>query len=398
MQRLRYIRDFLFLLFVIYFAQGSLYTQGSILSQSALALILAISAFYFVKTLLLGNKKSPFYKGWSALLILNIIGFVFTANYVNPNHFGMFRGILISSLPFFPFYYLAQKGVLKSKHIVYFFLVMIPIAILQFFFNASQILSSKISTDPDVVNNVSYVFAGLIPFVFLIKHKKILAISAMFVLIFFIIQGAKRGALITGAIGLLAFIYFQLKSIEKKNRIRGFFFVLIVIIGMIFFAYNMYEKNQFLISRMQTIGEEGGSSGRSIIYANVFNGWYNSDNFINLLFGFGFAKSLDLSGTGNFAHNDWLELLSNFGLLGIIIYGYLFYTAFSYIRCPKWHYDKRIVMLAVVCMWFFTTLVSMSYTSNLGYLQAIILAYLIGSTTEMTDQNDLSGLKKSVRN
>lgn len=378
MKNLGYTRDLLLVLFVVYYSQGSLYTQGSMLSQGSLALILSISGSYFVKTLFFNNKNS-FYKAWTALLLLNIIGFIFTATYSNSLHFGMFKGIIISSLPFYPFYYFSQKGILNSKHLIRFFIFMLPITVLRYFFNANEILLERTSTNTDLVNNIAYSFVALIPFVFLFKRKKIFSIISMIVLMFFIIQGSKRGALIAGTIGLLSFLYFQLKTVERKNRFRSYLIVLIGIIGLSYFAYDIFQNNEYLISRMQRIGEEGGSSGRNIIYENIFNGWYNSDSFINLLFGFGFAASLKLSGTGNFAHNDWLELLSNFGLLGITIYGALFYSAVKYIRYQKWDIDKRLIMLTIVLIWFFTTLVSMSYTSTSGYTQSVLLAYLVGN-------------------
>jgi len=129
---------------------------------------------------------------------------------------------------------------------------------------------------------------------------------------------------------------------------------------------------------MQKIGEEGGSSGRDIIYANIFNGWYSSQSILNLLFGFGFAASLNLS-NGKFAHNDWLELLSNFGLIGICVYLGLFIIGFKYVFYTKWTVEKRILIFTVLLIWLFTTFVSMSYTSEKGYIQSLLIAYLIGN-------------------
>ena len=81
-----------------------------------------------------------------------------------------------------------------------------------------------------------------------------------------------------------------------------------------------------------------------------------------------------------FAHNDWLELLSNFGLFGVIVYIMLFFAAYKLIRNPNWgDTDKRLFMLTVIIMWFLITLFSMGYTSSDGYLKAMLLAYLIGN-------------------
>lgn len=257
---------------------------------------------------------------------------------------------------------------------------MLPITIFNFYFSANQILLERISDNTNLVNNVAYSFVALIPFVFLFKEKKIYAILSMLVLVLFIIQGAKRGAIIAGAIGLLFFIYFQLRTVSKKNRIRSYALILIGLLGLTYYAYDVFQNNEFLINRMQSIAE-GNSSGRDVIYSKLYNAWFNSDNIFNLFLGYGFASSLTLSG-GSFAHNDWLELLSNFGLLGVLIYASLFFSTIKFIRNKKWDIDKRILLLTIVLIWFFTTLVSMSYTSLGGYTQSILLAYLIGSNTK----------------
>ena len=381
MSEIKSIRDFLLILFVIYYSQGYLYPKGSLISQGALGLILAISLFYFIKTIVLTNNKNLFYKAWSLLVILNIIGFILTGTLSNPDHFSMFKGIMMSLLPFYPFYYFSQQNTLKPIHLIRFFIFMLPITILQYFFNAESILSERVSGNTDLVNNVSYSFVALIPFVFFIKRKKIIASGLMLVLIFFIIQGAKRGALIAGAIGLFYYIFYQFRTVSKKNKVRSYFLITLILIGMGYYAYTTFESNQYLISRLETIGDPDGSSGRLIIYTNILSSWYNG-SFINHLLGFGFAASLDLSGLYNFAHNDWLELLSNFGLLGVVVYIFLFYSALKFTRTSNWGTDKKILMLAIISMWFFITLVSMAYTSSNFYIQAIIMAYLVGNESK----------------
>lgn len=125
---------------------------------------------------------------------------------------------------------------------------------------------------------------------------------------------------------------------------------------------------------------EGDSSGRDTIYSNLFNAWLNSD-IIHLLFGHGFGSTIYISG-GSWAHNDWLELLTNFGLLGVSIYLTLFATATKLAFSEKLYIDKRILLLTILTIWFFTTLVSMNYTNTSSIFQTIILAYLIGSTSK----------------
>ncbi|MDD2495799.1 MAG: hypothetical protein PHE29_11480 [Tissierellia bacterium] len=306
--------------------------------------------------------------------MLNVFGYIVTGNYAE--NFAMFAGVLMSLLTFYPFYYFARKNILTSNYLVCFFLIMLPITVFSFISNREFLLINRGTNN--LVNNVSYDFVNLIPFVFLIRKRRLLALISMLILMFFIIQGAKRGAIITGFVGLAIFVIYQLRTINKKNRKRGYILSFIGIVFLMYFSYSFYLNNEFLIYRMEDMFESGGSN-RDIIYAAIWEGWYDSKNPIVHLLGFGFAGSKLLSG-GMHAHNDWLELLSNFGVLGVSIYIVLFYSSYRIImNSESGDVGKRLLMLCVVSMWFIITLFSMGYTGINGYLRAIILAYLVGS-------------------
>lgn len=373
-------RNILFLylaLLILYFSQGILYASGSRLSQISLLLIFIISIIYLLKCFSIQNK-GLFYSAWTTLLILNIMGFVFTGILYNPVHFGMLKGILLSSLPFYPIYYYSNKKIIKSKDLIIFFFIMLPVAIMQFYLNQKQILQERLSDNNDVVNNIAYFFVGLLPYIFLIRKNKILSIISFLISLFFIIQGAKRGAVIVAFICTFFFLYYQLRAIEGKKRLWSYITVIAGIVLIIYYAYFFYSSNEYLISRMEFLDYEGGS-GRNTIYKNIFNKWYYSDNFINFLFGYGFAGSLKLSGMNLLAHNDWLELVSNFGILGVTLYMLLFYSAINTLVKSKWRTEKKILFCAIITMWFVTSIFSMGYTSTDGYLRAIMLAYLLGN-------------------
>lgn len=376
MRKILHIRNLLFALLIIYSLQGVLYTQGSIISQGSLFLYYAISGIYFVKVMIMKHKKSMFLNAWTTLLIINVLGYIFTGDY--SRDLGMFKGVLMSLLSFYPFYYMSRNGELKSKHLIFFLFIMIPVTISSFYFNRNMILSELSYERIDIVNNIAYSFVSLIPLVFLIKKNRLLSVATMLVLMFFIIQGGKRGAIVVGALGVIMYIYYQMRTVNKKYSLWGYFLISIVAVVIGYFAYDMFISNEFLIRRMEQM-VEGNVSGRDRIYANIFNGWLESDSFMNLLFGYGFAGSRLLSGSGHFAHNDWLELLSNFGLLGVSIYLILFYSIFKTIRNSNWGNDKKIIFLTIMGMWFATSIFSMGYTSMGGYLNAMMLAYLLGS-------------------
>lgn len=378
----RHIAILLLFFLVVYNAQGVLYAKGSSISQMVLISIHGIGSLYFIKTLLLKTKINLFYKAWTALLLLNVFGLILTGSLNNAIHFSMFKGVLMSLLVFYPFYYFSYKKLMTSKDLIVFVIVLIPIYIAQFYLAQEQILSERISGNTNVVNNTAYDLLWLLPFVFLIRRSKAVSAALFLIIILFIIQSAKRGAMLIGGVTLLFYVYYQLKTISEKHRVRSYLITLLGVIALGYYTIDFLIQNEFLIERLQQL-EEGSFSGRDIIYANLFNAWYNSDNFFNLLFGYGFASSVNLSGTGNLAHNDWLELLTNFGLLGVVIYMMLFFSGFKNVFSTKWGKDKRIIMGVIMTMWLLSTIFSMGYTVDGGYLKAILSAYLIGDSSNL---------------
>lgn len=368
------IRNFLFILIALYYSQGALFTQGTIVTQIALLLILGISSLYLLKVYTL-PRRAPIVNAWSALLLLNVLGYLLTGDL--KQHINYLKAILVVLLPFYSFYYFAVKNMLKRKHFILFFIVMLAISILQFYYTRKIVLESRLHTGVDMVNNSAYLFVGLIPFVFLFKNR-ILSILSMGILLFYIVLGAKRGALIVGGIGTLLFAYYQIRTVPQRMKSRVYPIVTLGLGTLIWFVYRMYAQNDFVMKRMGGMFE-GQSSGRDVIYSNILNAWYNSDNLLNYIFGFGFYASTKLSGTGHAAHNDWLELLANFGLLGVSVYLFLFYCGFKSALTPGWSKDKKLLMFSMMTIWFVTTLFSMGFNSASFTGMFLLIAYLTGS-------------------
>lgn len=313
---------------------------------------------------------------WTALLLLNVFNYLITLSFLtNKIQIDYLKPILVVLLPFYPFYYFAVKEEIKIKHFIYFFMASLPISIIHYY-NAEAMLL-KTTTREAVVNNTVYSFVGLIPLIFLIK-KRLPAYALLLLLSFFIIQGAKRGALLVGGVGVLMYAYYQLRTIPKDKRFRAYSFVIMGFGAIGYFINSYYSKNEFLQQRLDDMAE-GHSSGRDIIYASIFNNWANSDNILNLLFGYGFLGSMKLSSTGHAAHNDWLELLANSGLVGVTIYLIIFYSLIKTSFNPNWSKDKRLLLLSCTLIWFTTTLFSMGFNSASFTGMFILIAYLTGS-------------------
>lgn len=370
------LRNALFLMLAVYFSQGALYATGSPIGKLALFAVLFISIYFFFRSVLLLSQKSLIYYSILILVLINVFGFLMKGEF-GGIYFSQLRNILTATLPFFACYYLAKKGYLNEKHLMLFFFLMLPLTVLAFYFSRNELISESIATEDNVVSNVAYSFVSLIPFVFFFGKRKVLAIISLMALVFLIIQGAKRGALVTASVGVLVFGLYQFFSVPPGKKIRSYVIAVLGCVCMVFIAFYFFKSNEFLIQRMQSISE--GGSGRDSIYSALWTAWLNSDDFLVYLLGFGFVATIDKSGSGFLAHNDWLELLVNFGLLGVLVYFLIFLGIMFYVFSSGIQKKYRLAMLAIAGMWMLQTMFSMYYTSSTTAIVMVALGYLVGS-------------------
>jgi len=370
-------REILFALLVLYRLLNCVFTEGSVFSQASIVLIILISFVYFFKTLLLNESFSLFFIAWTVFVVLNIVGFLFNPHFAAGTARDTFKNILGCMLPFYPFYYFTRKNILSAKILLRFFMMMIPVLILQFILNRNNVLIELDTFDTDIVNNMGYAFVSLMPFVFLIKKRKLLSGLLMGIFILFIIQSAKRGALIAGSLGMIIYFYYLIRTVDRAKKAYSYVLVFIVFLALGYFAWKTYSGNEFLLTRL-TMMMDGDTSNRSVLYTTILSEWYNSNNLWHLFFGFGFGGSLILT-SGNLAHCDWLELLASFGFVGIMAYVFLLSTAVGQVFKSDWQADKRLLMMTLTVIWLFVSLISMWYLSFIYSSFAILFAYLNGS-------------------
>lgn len=374
---------FFLLLFVIYYSQGLLYPSGSFISQSALFLYILISVFCFLKLIILKNKPK-FLSIWISFMILHCITFAFSPKVVygilyeaigEINIFDQFKGILIFLLSFIVAYYFAKKYQLSANVLIYFSVVFLVLAVFRFFYFFTTIsFYDNDSLIGNVTNNTSYMVLSVCPYVPLIYSKnKLSAILVIFLISFLVILGAKRGAIISFTLVILSSVFYYLKS--NKISIKTFSLVSIFIGAIIYFAYNQYLSNEYLQKRFDAT-LEGNSSNRDIAYNTLFKFWSENDNIFVVLFGNGMAQTVSV--WGNYAHNDWLELLINNGLLGVSMYFSLF--ASLLFSVAKLSLNPYYSLSAYLCLliWFLKSLFSMGYMDLGSSILTILLGFILG--------------------
>ena len=158
----------------------------------------------------------------------------------------------------------------------------------------------------------------LLPFVLMIsKNKKIkmLAIIGMFFAVFF---SNKRTGLIAF---VLAFIVYKLidEYINNPQNIVRLIksIVLTAIILLAFYYVGSYFDNKYdfrIFARLENLTEDGGS-GRIEIYSAIWREYKNSF-FLDKLIGQGLFATNSLTGFN--AHNDFLEVLYDYGIFAFV--------------------------------------------------------------------------------
>ncbi len=179
------------------------------------------------------------------------------------------------------------------------------------------------------INSVYYIVMT-IPFILKIRNRYIKSIVLLISLIA-ILYSLKRTVIL--AIGFALIIYYFIESKLKGRSIKNKFKFLVSsvgFIGIISIIYNYLSKEMGLdvLAKFISLFDDGGS-GRIEIFFNVAK-IISESNFINILFGHGYDGVNFMIGIS--AHNDFLEILFDYGLIGLMIYMLIIIKLVKYLR------------------------------------------------------------------
>lgn len=282
--------------------------------------------------------------------------------------------ILCALLPLSLFVCLSQKGVMNHKFFTFTGILLLICAILQYYHYERMAIMGSSRDDVDVVNNSTVAFLMLLPMVLLFNNN-VQKWVTLLVCLFFLIMGAKRGNILAAFIPLLLFVRYVLKD-SRRSALKTIL-VLLAIMGAAFLTYRWVANNDFLMYRIEQT-QEGNSSNRDRIYAGAWQAWYDADNFITYLFGYGFDGTLKQALTfHHHAHNDWLEILVDYGLVGVVLYLWVFIILTIQAKKIK-NFQLKMAFLSVFFIWFFKTLYSMGFTSETLSVAMISMGTALG--------------------
>lgn len=233
--------------------------------------------------------------------------------------------------------------------------------------------------DFSIVNNKSYSLVALFPVLSVFWNKKLLMILLMTASLFLVVFCLKRGAIIIVTILYVSSIYYVYLQ-EKGRGLKGrllLFVLFLLVLSIVTTLYWVYNSNDFLQDRIEET-LEGSSSGRDIIYMQIWDAWLNSD-FLLMMIGHGPISTL--SASINYAHNDWLEILYDFGIIGLVLYIGICMRIFVFFR--KSNLTELQKVGSLLCLFYIVlrSTFSMCIYELDSMLAFGFLGYLMGENT-----------------
>ena len=278
--------------------------------NSIVCLFLAfIPILYFLCAKKLEIMKLPFVKSY---VIFTIVSYVIALLYSLFYPFDARITYVLFPLPLLLFIFIYQiTSILNSKTIIFFISFLLIMLSVNYFrvysinyFNGFRTMASSI-------------FLFFMPFLLTIEKSRIKNIGIVLILII-IAFSMKRTAFLAFVLGMIVYFFVNKVLIENK-KIKGLFsFISIIFILLILIFYIIETNDIEIIDRFKNIKEDGGS-GRDVVFDYSLKLIMES-SLPELIFGHGFDMVIKDSLLKVSAHNEFLEITYDFGVISLIIF------------------------------------------------------------------------------
>lgn len=286
-----------------------------------------------------------------------------------------------SILPIYSYYYFSKKGMINQVWFKY-------IAFLFFASAYIQFISFGERFDGDEgVNNKAYLWLSLFPLTAFFSKKPIAQYALVLIIMFFLLTGMKRGALLLGVVATLVVLWYSLRARSRRLRLGILFLSCISVFVIFYYFEQLASSSEFFAGRIEeTLA--GDSSERDVIYTSYWSFFWSPKSIFSFLLGngaFGTLKHLGLM-----AHNDWLEFMIDMGLVGLTIYLiYWFYMGKCCVdsarKCPP---DIHLAIVLFAVIYFGKTLFSMSIM-EMSFFSTSVFGYCLANYDDVRKQKSL---------
>ena len=178
----------------------------------------------------------------------------------------------------------------------------------------------------------------------------------------------------------------MLRLTKGKQKVIAIIMSIVAILMTIYVISTLLTTNDYFVHRIeQTL--DGNSSNRYELYSRFINHFFSERSFLKLIFGNGANATLKIG--MNYAHNDWLELAINNGVVGLVLYLWYFVALLLDRRkLKKENRDYANVIMMTLIVMFASSLFSMSY-SSVDKALAIALGFVLAKSYTTKNENNL---------
>ncbi|MBR4793311.1 MAG: O-antigen ligase family protein [Bacteroidaceae bacterium] len=361
---------YVFFLFLYEFisARGA----SAMLVYLSLGSTMMIALYYVIQAI--QSRKTPYLKALllfvCLIIIYGVIRFI-GGEYLRAGTVSNPQSFILNFMHQVPavvvFYMLAKDGKIRLQDIKLWFFAFLLLSYWEYQHAYQQFLermAMQFNQTDEMTNNTGYLFVGLFPLVTLFSKKPWAQYGAICIIGFWAINSAKRGAILLFALSFIFFLYVNLKQQRRitssKKTLVYVFSLLVFVAGIRYFQNHLFASDYFYTRYLSTL--EGDTNGRDLIFSSIWNHYINEYNPFQWFFGGGAESTLRYM--HQFAHNDWMQILSDCGLIGVIIYLNYWIKYYRTIRNYKRRTNDADIYIMVVTAFIISagrTLFSMSY-------------------------------------
>lgn len=261
-------------------------------------------------------------------------------------------------------FYCSKKNVGNINRLVLFTLPLFVFLFLQY-----KLLGTFNMVDsPEAMSSIYYIIMFL-PFVLDVKKSTLKAVLVLLIT-FCVLISLKRTGFLALVFSLLGYFIVEYGSRTKKKKLYLFLGSLLVA-GMMMYLYSYIigKLNLDIIARLNDLKNDWGS-GRNIIYEDVWAA-IKTTPFMERFFGYGY-NGVFLTGAASLsAHNDFLEVLYDYGLFGFALYISFIVTLIKYnVKIYKGAFESAAGFTASLVLFFTFSMFShlIYYPTYFAYL------------------------------
>lgn len=376
-------------LWLVYYLQSVVFGRvGTIYSQVIILFLSTVSIYYMVYALI-HYKVNPYLKALTVLIVLlTIYGLVLIASpevfYKSSGALSKYTYLLSiynSLLPIFPFYVFTRQGQLTHSTLRWWTIFFLVAVLMQYKANQQAALLKVMeigSSREEFTNNMGYEFLAIIPLLAFFSDKKIIQYAGLAYVMVFLLLAMKRGAILIGAICIVYFLWSSMRGARGNRKFIVVTLSVAVIVVGYFYVQNLLENSDYFLYRWE-VTQEGGTSGRDVLFSTFFNQFVNETNPFVFLFGNGAWGTIRI--LHQVAHNDWLELAINQGLLGVVVYLVYLTKFYKVIRTARFSNEIHLAITLLFIISLLRSFFSMSY-GDMSIYATSCLGYCLGRISE----------------